>query len=207
MLSPEEIAALLKAIREGGPSLDISELTEAIASRLSIERSRVDVILSLLMGLQGAREGLGLTVDEFVAELRLSLESSDREELRDLTPDWATFQNAISEALADDTALAISTKAMDVMADHAKQYCTARVLTDLRPVFRANLEQEEPLFVTIHTLKIVYHENGKHLELFVALDRSDLGQLRSVAERAIKKEDTLKALTSEKGLKMLEVAS
>lgn len=207
LLSPEEIAALLKAIREGGPSLDVPGLTDTIASRLSIERTRVEEIISLLIGLQGAREGLGLSVSEFVAQLRSSLEASNREELRGLTPDWSAFEKDISEALADDTTLAISAKAVDVMTDHAKRYCTARILTDLRPVFRSEVGNEDPVFVAVHTLKLVYHETGRHFEMFVALDRNDLEDFRDVIDRAIRKEESLKALTSAKGLKILEVTS
>jgi hypothetical protein len=207
LLTPEEIAVLLKALREGRPSLSIEEIAEALASRLPLERGDLDGIFNLLVGLQGARGGLELSVDEFVAALRASLESSNHEELRDLTPDWSAFQKAITEALADDTALAISAKAMDVMSDHAKRFCTARVLTDLRPVFRSDVEKEDPIFVMVHTLKLVYHENGEHLETFLSMDRNDLFKLRDVLGRAIKKEESLKAVTAQKGMKVLEVTS
>jgi hypothetical protein len=206
LLSPQEIAALLKAIREDKPSLDIPGLIDAIAGRLDMERARVDEIVNLLISLQGARESLGLPVNEFVAEIRSSLEASNREELQDLTPDWEKFQEEISAALAEDTALALSAKALDVMTDHAKRYCTVRILTDLRPVFRSEVDGEEPMFVIVHTLKVVYHETGKHAELFVALDRSDLEQLQGAVERALKKEESLKSLALSKGMRTLEVA-
>lgn len=203
-LPPEETAMLLKAIREGGPSSDISGLVEIIAGKLSIERGRVGEIIDVLISLQGAREDLGLSVTDFVSTLRSALESSDHGDLKRLTPDWESFSKTVSAALADDTALAVSAKAADVMTEHAKQFCTARVLTDLRPVFHGEIRKNEPLFVTVHTLKVVYHENGQHLEIFIALDRDDLEQLGKIADRAIQKEDSLKELASDKGLKTLK---
>jgi len=202
-LSPSDLAALLQGLREEQPSLALTELTEAIASRLSIERKRIDEIVVLLASLELVKEGRGLPVNEFVAELRAAMEASGREELR--PEDWNSFQAAIEEALSDESALAISTKAMGVMRDHARIFCDGRVLTDLRPIFRSNVDQEPLAFVAVHTLKVIYHENGKHREFFVAMDRNDVKKLASLLERAARKEESLKALTAEKGLRVFEV--
>jgi hypothetical protein len=204
-LTPEQLALFLKTIREEEPDLEVSKLAEAIAERLTISRSRVDKLISLLTSLQRVRENLGLSVEDFVGELRAAIEATAKDDIQ--PPDWPTFQKAIAEALSPETALAISSKAVDVMLDHARYYCSARVLTDLRPVFKSGTEKEPPTFVTIHTLKIVYHEGDEHLEFFVALDRADVKRLSNVLERALRKEESLKALTAEKGIKILEVNS
>jgi hypothetical protein len=202
-LSPADLATLLQSLREEQPSLALSELTEAIATRLSTDRKRIDEIVSLLAGLELAKEGRGVSVKDFVTELRAAMEASGREDLQ--PADWTTFQEAIEEALSDESALAVSTKALGVMRDHAKVFCDGRVLTDLRPVFRSKVDQEPHAFIAVHTLRLTYHENGTHREFFVALDRNDVKQLASLLERAIKKEESLKALTTEKGLRILEV--
>jgi hypothetical protein len=203
-LSPSDLAALLQSIRDEQPSLALSELTDAIAARLSLDRKRVDDIVVLLTSLEMVKEGRGLPVREFVAELRAAMEASGRDDLQ--PADWGTFQKAIEEALSDEGALAISTKALGVMSEHARTYCEGRVLTDLRPVFRSNVDQEPIAFIPVHTLKIAYHENaGKHREFFVAMDRSDVKKLAALLERALKKEESLKTLAAEKGLKVLEV--
>lgn len=204
-LSPQELAGFLRTIREEQPNLALSELAETIATRLSIDKARIEEIIRLLTSLQMAQEGLGLSVGDLVAQLRAAMEASGKEELSH--PDWAGFQEAIADALSEETALAVSSKALDVMQDHAKIYCYGRILTDLRPIFKADVSQEPSAFVAVHTLKLAYHEAGEHKEFFVALDRSDVKQLADLLARALKKEEALKALTQNKGLKILEVNS
>jgi hypothetical protein len=126
----------------------------------------------------------------------------------DLKPaDWTAFQETITEALSQESALAVSSKALDVMQDHARVFCYGRVLTDLRPIFKAEVEQGPSAFVAVHTLKIAYHEGGEHQELFVALDRNDIKQLADLLSRALKKEEALRSLASQRDLKILEVGS
>lgn len=202
-LSPQELAEFLQTIHEEKPNLALSELAETIANRLSIDRERIEEIIRLLTSLQMAQEGLGLSAEDLVNQLRAAMEASGKEELR--LVDWQGFQESITEALSEDSALALSSKALDVMGDHAKIYCYGRVLTDLRPIFRADVEQGPSAFVAVHTLKLGYHEAGEHKEFFVALDRNDVRQLADMLERALRKEESLKTLASGKDLKILQV--
>ena len=201
-LSPTDLAVLVQTLREEAPRLALTNLTEAIATRLSVDRERIDAIVGMLAGLEVVKEGDDLPVKEFVAELRAAMEASGREDLQ--TSDWSAFEQAMESALSEDSALALSTKALGVMQDHARIFCSGRVLTDLRPIFRSSVEQDPLAFVTVHTLKIAYHEAGEHREFYVALDLGDVQKLASLLERAIKKEESLKAITTEKGLKVLE---
>jgi hypothetical protein len=202
-LSPQEIALFLRMIREEQPNLALSKLADTIAGRLSIDRKRVEEIVNLLTSLQMAQEGLGMSAADLVAELRAAMEASGKAELQ--PSDWSAFEESITEALSEESALAVSSKARDVMQDHSKIYCYSRVLTDLRPIFKSDIGQGPSAFVTVHTLKIAYHENGEHKEFFVALDREDVKQLADLLARAAKKEDSLKSLSHDKGLTILEV--
>ncbi len=200
-LSPQELAKFLDILRDEEPSLAVSRLTDTISARLSIERSRVNETIRLLQSLQAAREGLGTSVEEFVSELRAAMEASGKEELQ--PADWAAFQKAITDALSEN-ALSVSSKAWEVIREHSHVYCSARVLTDLRPIFKNEVEQAPSAFVAVHTLKLVYHQDGKHHDFYVALDRSDIEQLATVLQRALSKEQSLRALTSAKGVKILD---
>jgi hypothetical protein len=204
-LSPDQVAAFQSTIREEKPDISISKLARTLAERLGINRGRIDKIILMLGGMQRIMEELGLSVNDFVAELRAAIEASGKKDL--LPHDWSIFEKNISEALSDETALSVSLKAADVVQDHARYYCSARVLTDLRPIFRSKVEEAPPVFVTAHSLKIEYHEGGQHLAFFVALDRNDIKQLAGLLERALRKEESLKELTTGKGIEILEVNS
>lgn len=204
-LAPQELAAFLGALREEKPTLEASALARSLEARLSLGGTKVQDIVRLLASLYIARDPIEEEVGEFVAALRTAAESSGKEELQ--TADWESYQSAIIEALSSDTALAVAAKAAGVMSDHARVFCHARILTDLRPIFESDVEQAPAALVTIHTLKIVYHEEGVHREFFVAMDGRDAGQLSALLDRAFKKENSLKALSAAKGITFLEAGS
>jgi hypothetical protein len=203
-LSPEELAAFLGALRDEKPTLRESDLARSIEGRLSLGGTKVREIVRLLASLYVAQDQTEEEVGDFVVALRSAAESSGKDDLQ--PADWTAYQNAIIEALSSDTALAVAAKAADVMNDHAKVYCHARILTDLRPIFESNVEQAPAALVIIHTLKIVYHEEGEHKEFFVALDSNDVLQLADLLDRAFKKEDSLKALCAAKEITFLEAS-
>lgn len=203
-LSPEELAAFLGALRDEQPTLRESDLARSIEERLSLGGTKVREIVRLLASLYVAQDQTDEEIGDFVAALRSAAESSGKDDLQ--PTDWTAYQAAIIEALSSDTALAVAAKAAGVMNDHARAYCHARILTDLRPVFGSNVEQSPAAMVVIHTLKIVYHEEGEHKDFFVAMDSDDVVQLVGVLDRAFKKEDSLKALCAEKEITLLEAS-
>jgi hypothetical protein len=201
-LSPEDLAAFLRAAREKSPSLALIELTNSIADQLSIDRKLMGEIVRTLSDLQTVREGFGFSVEDFVAELRSAIEASGKEDL--LPRDWASFENVISEALSGDNAIAIASKAQSVAREYQNIFCSGRILTDLRAIFKSDIDQAPAAFVVVHTLKIVYHEDDAHKEFFVSLDNGDLGKFTVQIERALKKETSLREHMAAKGILVLE---
>jgi hypothetical protein len=85
----------------------------------------------------------------------------------------------------------ITAKALQILLDNPNTYCTARTLSEVRPVFNDELEPQAA--VILHHLKLVYHKgpDRQREELFVALDRDALEQLHRVLSRAIAKNNKL----------------
>jgi alkylation response protein AidB-like acyl-CoA dehydrogenase len=204
-LKPEELAAFLEAIRGEEPNLALKELTRSVAARLSMDRNRIDDIVRILAQFQAVREGMGLSISDFIAALRAAIEASEKQELH--PKDWPSFEAALTEILSGESAVAISSKALQVLGQQHRLFCSAQVLSDLRPIFKSDVDQDPVAFVIFHSLKIVYHEADEHKELFVALDRSDLRLLSDLLDRALKKETSLRRLASEKHILVLEEKS
>lgn len=202
-MSPEEVASLLQSLREAQPSLDLDQLAGSIADRLAVDRGQTTEVIRFLANLSIARQALGLPIDEFVSELRTAIEAAGKEDL--FPADWGSFQAAIADALSGDNALAVSSKALDISSDNERNYLYARVLTNIRPIFRSDVEQEPIAMAAVHTLKIGYHHQGEYRDFFVTLDRKDLEKLSDLLQRAIKKEASLKALMGDRNITFLEV--
>lgn len=82
-------------------------------------------------------------------------------------------------------------KAVTLQRDANRLFCGARVISDIRPVFGTDVASDAVGAVICHTLKLGYHEEGHHKEIFVVLDEEDLDTMSTVIERARIKSKTL----------------
>jgi hypothetical protein len=105
----------------------------------------------------------------------------------------------LSSALSSKPVIRLA-KAYDVATDHLHVFHTARILTDIRPVF-GSASNVEPLGAVItHQLKLDYFERSGHGEIYVALDDADLDELEAVVRRARQKGEALRTFLKSAGL-------
>jgi hypothetical protein len=202
-LTSTERDALLGALKSEEITVSLDALADRVAIASGLDPDKTAQILELLVNLAGARESLGLSAEEFVAEFRHAIEVLDKSDL--VPQDWATFESDIVSLLSSDGSFALTAKATVIMREYPHVYYDGRVLTDLRPVFGGNVEESPAALVAVHTLKIMYIKDAEPLSFFAALDRADVLGLIDVLQRALKKEDALRHLTDEKQVKLLEV--
>jgi hypothetical protein len=210
-LSSQDRAALLRGIVEAPPRVDLLAYANNLAAGTSMDANTVRGILDLLVDLHSVMDDLAIDVPEVVSQLRLAVEQLPKEELEDLsvkglTPrDWSDCERFISAVFSADAGLTLTAKAYSVSWEYENRYCTARILTDLRPVFGPNAEDAPSALITVHTLRLTYHQGAETKEVYVALDRDDIDQLSVLLERAKKKEESLKKLSRQKDIALLEV--
>jgi hypothetical protein len=202
------------------PRLDIPfRYHEGLSAILSIDRTVFDSLVSILEKLPPtvgvALRLSGLTVKEIAPEKLDEILPA----ITSLFRVWSTTAELSSAAFATDLVEAISTfeplgrheeakgrlqrileieplasssKAAALLIDHEHIFHEAKVLTDLRYVFRPEPEAEPFGSVIVHMLKMTYHEGGSHKELFLALDGEDIRRLKTVLDRAQAKARVLK---------------
>ena len=102
-------------------------------------------------------------------------------------------------------ALDLVARAHNVLLEHSQVYTTARIVTDIRPVFGEDVLVKPLSNVIVHMLSIVYRSAGRRENFVVALDEKDLDQLIDVLERAKTKERTLKELMKNNNIPSIEV--
>jgi hypothetical protein len=94
-------------------------------------------------------------------------------------------------------------KAMDVVLDHSHVFFHAKILTDIRPVFNTKGDSIDAA-VIVHNLRIHYEEDSDHKDFYVALDTSDIQELREVLDRADTKAKCLQGLVKKSGVSYLD---
>jgi methionine synthase II (cobalamin-independent) len=100
--------------------------------------------------------------------------------------------------------LLISAKASSIMLSHENIFCSARIITDVRPVFGSDPSVTPNAAVTVHMLNLSYHHEGQIKELYIAMDALDIDTLRIALDRADLKGQSLKSLIKRAGLTHLD---
>lgn len=184
----EELAAALSAAPLSRASREIAKAIEGQISEIPSERlpAIVDAILALYL----VRAQAEVPLESFIKDLVPALPELPQQ------GDRTGFKRRLKTLLSIE-ALSTIAKAVNLSAEYAETYCSARVLTDLRPVWRQSRPEAPPVgAVVTHTLKIEYHHGtvADHRELYVGLDSDDVSELIKVLQRAQKKEKSLKDL-------------
>jgi hypothetical protein len=199
ILSDQNIAELCSALGRSQATSKFSNFSATVAGEIKgIKKEDVDDILQSLYSLSVYRvdseEPIAKVVSDVAAGLRVTEKGepgpSDQEELR--------FKERLSKILSIDS-LSVAAKAAKLKIDYSRNFCDAKVFSDIRPVFAA--PDQKPIgTVVTHTLRVEYHENGEHKEFYVALDGEELGKLRKAIERAELKAASLRSLIKEIGI-------
>jgi hypothetical protein len=197
-LTKAQQKALLDGLRSEDAALMPHQVVGKIADRVFGDekakyREVVPAVFQFCFNLNSTKQTFEEFVEDVVQSEDLALPDTKKKSFRDFLMQVATIKH-----------LQITTKAVWVQMEHLNVFDSARVLTDVRPVFDRDPDAEPDYMVVIHNLKISYSENGEMKEFFVALDSTDLGKIRDVIERAAKKEKSVKSRLIPTGVKFLD---
>ena len=199
--------ALFGGLSRVAPTYRMRDLAKSVAQESKLDLQEVRGILAALSGLYLLRTDW--TDDQIVDAMRTALTTSTEPDLRLDGDALESFCARLRRALTFDASLGVTSKVLDLMGEHERRFCGARVITDMRPVFSSVVEGGAPAAAVIcHTLRIRYHQGGRAPaeECFFAMDASNLDTLIGVLERARAKEKAMRSMVSGQGLVLLEDA-
>jgi hypothetical protein len=186
--------ALLGALNDVSASVSSKERMSSVAAKVQDLRTEdLELILRTLDSFYQVRAHLDAPLDRFVSDVIEALRGPTLEVL----PSGEREQKFRSRltALLSAAPLAVSAKAQVLKREYPNLFHGAKVITDLRPIFGQSTKDSPDGVILDHTLKVVYHEGlGDHKELYLALDSSDLVELKKVIERAEEKEQALRTM-------------
>jgi hypothetical protein len=190
--SDDDLAQILPALAD--PELhNVEQTVEALAKRLTFPPDEMQRAIEATMSLANARADLGNSIPDFIEDLIHSMEEDDRKELHLPTDQLAQLKKNLTGLLADAN-LVIASKVIFLSRDYEHQYCRARILTDIRPIFGEDRTLPPTAALIVHMLQLIYHEGRSTKEIHIALDDEDLASLKLQIERAGDKAKSLKTL-------------
>ena len=198
---------LSAALREASPTLHLHRLTTAISAKIrSIDTADLDPILDAVISLSFVAATTEVSIPEFVEDVCNAVNESGIAKPRLSDDDCVAFKRSLSDLLTADV-FSIGTKARALMQEHERTFCRARILTDIRPVFGAEVRESPKAVVVVHTLRISYHEGSELKDFYLSLDSDDIETLREVLERADSKAKTLESVLKVANVSSLSLSS
>jgi hypothetical protein len=164
-----------------------------VSEIVDISRDNLTEIVSTIYSVLHLSVSYKIPFDELIKDLSTAYFSQSRSAMND------KLASNLRLLLENANNLKLSVKAADVMREKDKIYDSSRILTDLRYIFdNDDLKSDNRLAVIIHNLKIAYQHNKNEESFFVALSLDDLKDLKQQIDRAIEKEEIIKAYYADK---------
>ncbi|MFP3940123.1 MAG: hypothetical protein ACLF0P_07445 [Thermoanaerobaculia bacterium] len=203
----DQLQELSRKIAESGFAPSPRQLASKIAEETSLYGSELISILDALTSLYGVLNERDTAAEELVADIKDALARKKGEDSR-LDPDqgnWPAVKTFLQQVLSPEGPLAVTAKAAVVRQDAERFYCTAKTLSDLRPVFHYEDRPPAALLAT-HTLQIAYHRLADFdLDTFsVTMTERHLLNLRDTIDRALRKHQQLRQFAQASGTPFLE---
>jgi hypothetical protein len=203
-MSGASMEKLVAALKSAPPIPDPHGMAEWLAKEVSVlSNARLAELLAMLYTLYEIREFSGVPHSRFLEDLMEGIRQIP--ELK-LAPKGLIKFQTIFEELMNIDSLSMVAKAKRLLRDGERLYCTAKILSDIRPVFGSDPAVRPIGAVLTHTLKLSYHEGSghSHREFHIILDSSDLEALEEIINRAKIKDQTLRQLLKSAELTNLE---
>lgn len=196
-LSEETLGSLADSLEKAEIGLSPKKLSGQLHDLLGIAPDDLERIINMVYGVNQARLSSGFSPDQVANDFVDALGRTGNENLK---RDYA--RNYLLRILSIGGSTTATIKATETAIDRDKILTNTEIITDIRPIFdRDNING----LVVIHTLKVEYRdERGKSNEIYFALDRDDLKNLRENISLAESRENSVK--TSISGSKFVDFA-
>ncbi len=204
-LSKSKIQEFLDALAKAGPQFNVHDLAQEVSSGLDLPKDLTTGIVGVLAGLYLTRDGQNTPIEAFVdQEVFTALKKAETFSGVDVDAQWATLRQFLVSALALENTVGTAAKAGYILTQHERIFTGARILTDVRPIFHLNVCEKPESAVIIHMLRISHRDNsGNKVDQYFALDSNDIRILKEIIDRALKKEETVRALMKDSGVTIL----
>lgn len=195
---PEAQQPLLNKLRTL-PDLTFQELVSALGrspfivpSVQGLSASDTSELRSAVLELYDVRDYFDETVPEFTEGIATGL----REAIDFPATELAAFRDRLTKVLAI-TPLRVASKSRSLKVEYERRFCSARILTDTRPVYVDSPSSLPDAMMITHTLRITFHDDtGTLREVYITMDDDDLVTLRELIDRAEKKTKSLQSVFS-----------
>ncbi|MCW9679221.1 hypothetical protein FJR41_000035 [Dolichospermum planctonicum UHCC 0167] len=185
---------LLSAITEVHPFVDIDSLVLEISPKIEeVSINDLQEILKAIHSIYSVRIQGNLKNTEIITGL-INAVSSDDTFSQLSAEELAHFKQRLTKILAIDGSISISSQSLILLQEYDSIFLNSRIITDVRPVFKAETKEEIAGALVVHTLKIAYQDASGSKEFYVALDSSDVKKLQEQLSQSLIEAKVIQAM-------------
>ena len=185
---------LLSAITEVHPFVDIDSLVLEISPKMEeVSINDLQEILKAIHSIYSLRIQGNLKNTEIITGL-INAVSSDDTFSQLSAEELAHFKQRLTKILAIDGSISISSQSLILLQEYDSIFLNSRIITDVRPVFKAETKEEIAGALVVHTLKIAYQDASGSKEFYVALDSSDVKKLQEQLSQSLIEAKVIQAM-------------
>lgn len=201
-LTDDEFSRLGEGIEELSSRTSYRAATKRVRSLFSSGELDGEDLLSALLTLHALHASHGWPLSDIA-------ETVSQSAAIDIAPDKRGSLAERVGVLLRFEALRNLAKATELAAEREHLFHTARIITDVRPVFTDNAEDVPPASIVIQTLRIEYFDtnDGRPRVFEASLADEDVRTLQAACERAIAKGTTVRAVVESAGMPEIETAA
>ena len=188
-LSKKHVNVIKKALTDTPIGSGPEDTAKSIEDKINFKSSEVRNIINTIFSLISLNIREEVEKEEFINDIVTSYDDINPSLGEDKREKLIEYLQTFLEA---DGQVKHTIKAATLLSENKKIFIESRVLSDIRIIFEEKIENPKQCAVIIHQLKIIYHENGEPKEIFIALDKEDLNQLKETANRAIQKDKLIR---------------
>jgi len=185
---------LLSAITEVHPFVDIDSLVLEISPKIEeVSINDLQEILKAIHSIYSLRIQGNLKNTEIITGL-INAVSSDDTFSQLSAEELAHFEQRLTKLLAIDGSISISSQSLILLQEYDSIFLNSRIITDVRPIFKAETKEEIAGALVVHTLKIAYQDASGSKEFYVALDSSDVKKLQEQLSQSLIEAKVIQAM-------------
>jgi hypothetical protein len=195
-LSDEAFERLVQSLRSEPPALDADELAARIRDAVPELAQHADDVVEVILIVDLLRESRGASPEEMAEWLR------DAQGMPGTAEDRSILARRLAQSLSAP-AILVTAKAVDLLLANERNFNSARIVTELRPVFGEDVSKEPAAAVLVHRLELDYFRaSGRRDTFHVGLDEGDLEILGAAVARAQAKAKTMISFADRSGLRL-----
>lgn len=185
-----KLTKLLELLKTAEVGLSPEKVSEKFHEAVGVSRNDLEKVMSVIYNVTRLKATSEHTAEKIADDFVDALSKTGKEKLSS-----PKNKDYLLEILKPNDFVFLTITTASVVSERERLLKNADILTDVRPIFE---KEQIRGFTVIHTLKLEAFDNAQNddVEIYIAMDKSDMEKLEKLIQQAKAREDSAKSSIS-----------